>query len=46
VKHHPPEIVLIALIHFAFVLVVLALVFHMARWITRGIRQISHKQNG
>ena len=45
-KNHPPEIVLIAFIHFLFVLVVLAFVFHIARGITREIRQSSSKQNG
>jgi hypothetical protein len=32
VKHHPPEIVVVALIHFVFVLAAIALAVEMRRW--------------
>lgn len=36
VKHHPPEIAVIALIHFVFVLIAIALVVHLGRWFSGG----------
>ena len=36
VKHHPSEIAVVALIHFAFVLIAIALFVHVARWFRRG----------
>ncbi|HVW86203.1 MAG TPA: hypothetical protein VHB50_16060 [Bryobacteraceae bacterium] len=32
VKHHPPEIVVIALIHFIFVLALIAVIVQIRRW--------------
>jgi hypothetical protein len=40
IKHHPPEIVVIALIHFVFVLVAIALVLHIARWFSRSDKKL------
>jgi hypothetical protein len=40
VKNHPPEIALIGLIHFVFVLVVIALVLHIVRWFTRSAKKL------
>lgn len=34
-EHHPPEIAIIALIHFAFVLAAIAVVVHLRRWLRR-----------
>lgn len=36
VEHHPPAIVIVALIHFVFVLVAIALVVQIGRWFSRG----------
>jgi hypothetical protein len=36
VTHHPPEIVLIAFIHFAFVLAAIALVVRIGQWFSRS----------
>jgi hypothetical protein len=36
VKHHPPEIAVIAVIHFIFVLIAIALVVHLGRWFSRS----------
>ncbi len=33
VTHHPPEIVLIAVIHFIFVLLLIAIPFNVIRWL-------------
>jgi hypothetical protein len=35
VEHHPPEIALAALIHFVFVLAVIALITYVGRWFSR-----------
>jgi hypothetical protein len=35
VLHHPPEIGIVALIHFVFVLLAIALVVHIGRWFRR-----------
>ena len=35
-QHHPPEIVLIAFIHFAFVLAVIALLVSVGQWFRRN----------
>jgi hypothetical protein len=34
-EHHPPEIAIVALIHFVFVLIVIALIVHIGRWFRR-----------
>jgi hypothetical protein len=39
VKHHPPEIALIAVIHFLFVLVAIALVVQVVRWFSRSAKK-------
>ena len=39
VKHHPPDIALIALIHFAFVLVAVALLVYAGHYFPRGNRK-------
>jgi hypothetical protein len=36
VLHHPPEIAIIALIHFVFVLLAIGLVVHVGRWFRRS----------
>ena len=36
VEHHPPEIAVVALIHFVFVLIAIALVVHIRRWFSRS----------
>lgn len=39
VEHHPPAIALIALIHFVFVLLAIAIVDHIWRWLSRGSKK-------
>jgi hypothetical protein len=39
VLHHPPEIAVVALIHFVFVLVAIALVVHIVRWFSRNDKE-------
>lgn len=34
VKNRPPEIAVVALIHFVFVLVVIAILVHIGRWVS------------
>ena len=34
-EHHPPEIVVIAFLHFVVVLVAIALIVHIGRWFRR-----------
>jgi hypothetical protein len=41
VEHHPPEIALIALIHFVFLLIVLAVIVHAARWLSRQGKKVN-----
>jgi hypothetical protein len=36
VIHHPPEIAIIAVLHFVFVLVAIAVVVHLIRWLIRA----------
>jgi len=36
VEHHPPAIPAVALIHFVFMLVVIALVVQIGRWLSHG----------
>jgi hypothetical protein len=36
VKHHPPEIVLVALMHFVFMLIVIALAVQIGQWFSRS----------
>jgi hypothetical protein len=36
VEHHPPEILIVALIHFLFALIVIALVVFVGGWLNRG----------
>jgi hypothetical protein len=38
VEHHPPEIAVVALIHFVFVLAAIALVVQIGRWFGRSRR--------
>lgn len=38
-EHHPPEIAVIALIHFVFVLVAIALIVHIGQWFRRMTHQ-------
>jgi hypothetical protein len=40
-EHHPPEIALIALIHFVFLLIVLALIVHAVRWLGRQGKKVN-----
>jgi hypothetical protein len=35
-KNHPPEIAIVALMHFVFVLAVIALAVQIGRWLRRG----------
>jgi membrane protein YdbS with pleckstrin-like domain len=44
VEHHPPEIAVVAVIHFAFVLVVFALLVYPGQWFIRGLRKASSRQ--
>ena len=41
-EHHPPEIALIALIHFAFMLIVIAIVICIGRWFSRRHNAAGH----
>jgi len=41
IEHHPPEIALLALIHFVFVLAAISLVVHVGRWFSRGDKRSS-----
>jgi hypothetical protein len=43
VSHHPPEIAIVAVIHFAFVLAAIALLVYVRQWCRRGNRK---PQNG
>jgi hypothetical protein len=36
VEHHPPEIAVVALIHFVFVLAAMAIAVHLWRWFNRS----------
>ncbi|MGI8961405.1 MAG: hypothetical protein ACR2IV_16915 [Bryobacteraceae bacterium] len=36
VEHHPPEIAIVALIHFVFVLTAIALVIYIGQWFSRS----------
>jgi hypothetical protein len=36
VEHHPPEIAVVAVIHFVFVLAAIACAVHIGRWFSRG----------
>jgi len=38
VEHHPPEIVLVAVLHFAVVWIALLLIVQIARWLGRKRR--------
>jgi hypothetical protein len=44
VEHHPPEIVLIAFIHFAFVLAAIALVVRIGQWSSRSDKKSPGRQ--
>jgi len=39
VEHHPPEIALIAGIHFVFVMIVLAFLIRGWQWVSRGFKK-------
>lgn len=39
VEHHPPEIAILAVIHFVFVFVAVVLLTYLAQWFLRGIRR-------
>ena len=46
-EHHPPDIAIVALIHFVFVLVAIALVVLIGQWYSRGTQQPhSRRPNG
>jgi hypothetical protein len=45
VEHHPPEIVLVELIHFVFVLAAIALVVYIGRWFGRGDENSTSRQS-
>ena len=45
VKHHPPEIAVVALIHFVFVLVAIALVVHIVRWFSPTDKESPSRQS-
>lgn len=44
VEHHPPEIVLVAVIHFVFTLAVIALVVQIGRWFSRSDKRSPSRQ--
>lgn len=44
VEHHPPEIAVVALIHFVFVLAVTALAVHIGRWFSPSHKRSSGRQ--
>src|SRR5947209_7252113 len=44
VEHHPPEIALVALLHFVFLLVAIALIVHIARWVSRNDKKSPSRQ--
>jgi hypothetical protein len=37
IKHHPPEIAIIAVLHFLFVLIAIVLVVQIGRWLKRRL---------
>jgi len=37
VERHPPEIAIVALIHFVFVLAAIALLVYMGQWLSRSL---------
>jgi hypothetical protein len=39
VEHHPPEIAMVAVMHFAFVMLVIALLVSTAQWFSRSGRR-------
>src|SRR6266852_4898455 len=41
IEHHPPDLALLALIHFVFVLAAISLVVHVGRWFSRGDKRSS-----
>jgi hypothetical protein len=44
VEHHPPEIAIVTLIHFVFVLVAIALIVHIGRWFSRSNKRSAGRQ--
>jgi len=44
VEHHPPEIAVVALIHFVFVLAAIALAVHIGRWFSRSDKRSPGRQ--
>ena len=44
VEHHPPEIAIVAVMHFVIVLVVLALLAYTAQWFSGRDRKVSNRE--
>jgi len=44
VEHHPPEIAIVAVMHFMIVLVVIALLVYLAQWFSRRNRAVSSRE--
>jgi len=44
VEHHPPEIAIVAVMHFVIVLVVIALLVYLAQWFSRRNRAVSSRE--
>jgi hypothetical protein len=44
VEHHPPEIAIVAAMHFALVMLVIALLVYTAQWFRRSDRKASKRQ--
>jgi heme/copper-type cytochrome/quinol oxidase subunit 2 len=44
VEHHPPEIAVVAVMHFAIVLIVIAMLVYAAQWFPRRSRAVANRE--